>query len=184
MQRRHRMHWMAASFSGCTQQYCRRTGNRVQKGGAQLARAHRPAASSQRRCRSRLGGASGGRRQGPGHCGLRTCPPLVTTDLYHRHFTLNLLSVWPSAGTSSAGGAAVSGVDQNPGQVYNKIKARTRPQRRTCGHSGAVGPSAEHIGLQRHAADGRLALQPSAEDVNGAGHSGEWRCVALWLRGV
>lgn len=24
LQRRHRMHWMAASFSGCTQQYCRK----------------------------------------------------------------------------------------------------------------------------------------------------------------
>lgn len=26
LQRRHRMHWMAASFSGCTQQYCRAGG--------------------------------------------------------------------------------------------------------------------------------------------------------------
>ncbi len=31
-----------------------------------------------------------------------TCPALVMTDLYQRHFTLNLLSVWPSWGTSSA----------------------------------------------------------------------------------
>jgi hypothetical protein len=98
---------------------------------------------------------------------LPTCPPLVTTDLYHRHLTLNLLSVWPSAGTSSAGGGAAGAADQRPERVQGGC-APTQALPRTCRDGGAVGPPTQHVGLKRHAADGVFALQPGAEHVDGA----------------
>ena len=47
---------------------------------------------------------------------------------------------------------------------------RAHPPTPTSRHRGAIGPPAEHIGLQCHAADGRLALQPCREHLNRAAH--------------
>lgn len=121
LHRRHRMHWMCASRSGCTQHTCA-----PEEGAASDRAVHMGPVR-------RRSGAPGGKRSVAAEHGqcvasarittllrfllrtpaaaelcsrrVLTWPPLFTTDLYHLLLMLKRASVWPSCGTSSAGGA-------------------------------------------------------------------------------
>lgn len=106
-----------------------------------------------------------------------TCPPLVTTDRYQRHLTLNRLSVCPSAGTSSAECAARKAAMSE--RLWARSGAGSGPRRQqqrrkslqlACRHGGAVCAPTEHIGLKGNSGDWRLRLQPRTQDMNRSRH--------------